>query len=74
VGRWHNHFLTVKSVTAATQRDPEPGDIVYAGKPPRLFAVAQAFHGKVKLIDLDSQDELKVFSSKFVTIAKPADS
>jgi hypothetical protein len=69
-----NQLLTVKSVTAAAQRDPEPGDIVYAGKPPRLFAVAQAFHGKVKLIDLDSEDELRIFSSKFVTIAKPADS
>jgi len=67
-----NQLFTVKTVTAAAQRDPEPGDIVYAGKPPRLFAVAQAFHGKVKLIDLDSEGELRIFSSKYVTIAKPA--
>lgn len=65
-----NELLTTQKITTASRKEPEPGDIVLAGSPPRLFAVAQSFHNKVKVIDLDSDSELKPFSSKYVTIAK----
>jgi hypothetical protein len=67
----HRLQRSTPTVTA-NDKDPVPGDIVFAGKPRRLFAVAEAFHGKVKVLDLDSKDELKAFSSKYVTVAKPA--
>jgi hypothetical protein len=58
--------------STTTLKEAASGDIVFADKPRRLFVVAEAFHGKVKLIDLDSEDELRPFSSKYVSIAKSA--
>jgi hypothetical protein len=74
---WTNEILHLASTegissSTAQKNQPEPGDIVFADKPRRLFAVAKAYHGKVKLIDLDSEDELKTFSSKYVSIARSA--
>jgi hypothetical protein len=67
-----NGLLNKQVIRHERQREPAPGDIVFADKPPHLFVVAQAFHGKVRLVDFDSENDLKTFSASYVTIAKPA--
>ncbi len=53
---------------------PDVGDIVYPTKSalPGLYVVIEASQGRVRLIDLDSDDELKTYATGYVTVVKPA--
>lgn len=55
-------------------REAEPGDIAYPSKSlaKRLSVVLEATQGRVRLIDLDAENELKTYASGYVTIVKAA--
>lgn len=59
---------------SVVKRGPDIGDIVYPTKAsvPSLFVVAEELHGKVRLADLDGENELKTYASSYVTVVKAA--
>ncbi|HUS11238.1 MAG TPA: hypothetical protein VMZ30_12300 [Pyrinomonadaceae bacterium] len=60
--------------SSVISREAALGDIAYPTKSTseRLFVVAEASQRRVRLIDLDAEDELKTFASSYVTVAKAA--
>jgi hypothetical protein len=67
---------TMKSLPskAVVSRAPDVGDIVYPTKSavPSLYVVVEASQGRVRLVDLDGDDELKTFATGYVTVVKAA--
>jgi hypothetical protein len=65
---------TMKSLPskALVSRAPDVGDIVYPTKSavPGLYVVVEASQGRVRLVDLDGDDELKTFATGYVTVVK----
>lgn len=59
---------------AVVSRAPDVGDIVYPTKAavPSLYVVVEASQGRVRLVDLDGDDELKTYATGYVTVVRPA--
>lgn len=76
-GRWCSEIDRLANNprgSSVVSREAEPGDIAYPTKSAarRLFVVVEATQGRVRLIDLDSEDELKTYGSSYVTVVKAA--
>jgi hypothetical protein len=76
-GQWCEEIArTMRSLPskAVVSRAPDVGDIVYPTKSavPVLYVVIEASQGRVRLVDLDGDDELKTYATGYVTVVKAA--